>query len=81
MVVVSPLAKGSGIPQMRAIMAGVVLPDMLSFRTFVSKVMGIIFMLSSGMSLGKEGPFVHIAGCIANSMPYSEIQKNKTVRH
>jgi chloride channel 2 len=67
---ISKKAAGSGIPQMRAIMTGVKLPGMLSKRTCIGKVMGMICMLSSGMSLGKEGPFVHIAGCIADSMPY-----------
>jgi H+/Cl- antiporter ClcA len=43
---------------------------MLTKSTYLSKVLGMIAMLSSGMSLGKEGPFVHIAGCIANSLPY-----------
>jgi chloride channel 2 len=62
-------------------MSGVVLPDMLSFKTYVSKVIGMILMLCSGMSLGKEGPFVHIAGCIADSLPYKELEKNKTLRH
>jgi H+/Cl- antiporter ClcA len=51
-------------------MAGVNLPNMLSFKTYVSKVLGMVFMLSSGMSMGKEGPFVHISGCIANFLPY-----------
>lgn len=41
----------------------------------------MVFMLCSGMSLGKEGPFVHIAGCIANFLPYQSIQENKTLRH
>lgn len=50
---------------MKAIMAGVKLEDMLSIRTYLSKTIGMILMLASGMSLGKEGPFVHIAGCIA----------------
>ena len=62
-------------------MAGVSLPNMLSFRTYLSKVFGMIFMLSSGMSLGKEGPFVHISGCIANFLPYSEMKTNKTLMH
>ena len=78
---ISDLAKGSGIPQMRAIMAGVEMPGMLSKRTFVSKVIGMIAMLSSGMSLGKEGPFVHIAGCIADSIPYEALKTNKDLRH
>ena len=43
---------------------------MLSKSTYIGKVFGMIGMLSSGMSLGKLGPFVHIAGCIANSLPY-----------
>ena len=55
---------------MKAIMAGVRLPNMLSKRTLLSKILGMISMLTSGMSLGKEGPFVHIAGCIADSLPY-----------
>mmetsp|Transcript_637 Transcript_637/g.732 ORF Transcript_637/g.732 Transcript_637/m.732 type:complete len:123 (+) Transcript_637:115-483(+) len=78
---ISPQAAGSGIPQMKAIMAGVKLPNMLSFKTYLSKILGMVFMLSSGMSLGKEGPFVHIAGCIAASLPYKELDINKTLRH
>ena len=62
-------------------MAGVNLPNMLSFKTYVSKVLGMVFMLSSGMSMGKEGPFVHISGCIANCLPYQSIQTNKTLKH
>ena len=74
-------AAGSGIPEMKAILAGVKLPKMLTLRTFFAKSLGMVMMLSSGMSLGKEGPFVHIAGCIANSLPYKQLEKNKTLRH
>lgn len=66
---------------MKAIMAGVNLPGMLSTKTYISKVIGMVCMLSSGMSLGKEGPFVHIAGCIANSLPYRDLRTNKTLMH
>ena len=66
---------------MRAILAGVKLPKMLTLRTYGAKVLGMIMMLSSGMSLGKEGPFVHIVGCIADSLPYRQLEKNKTLRH
>ena len=40
-------------------------------------------MLSSGMSLGKQGPFVHIAGCIAYMMRswYTDLQFNCALRH
>ena len=66
---------------MKAIMAGVSLPGVLSFKTYVSKVIGMILMLSSGMSLGKEGPFIHIAGCLAESLPYKQLETNKSLRH
>ena len=62
-------------------MAGVKLPGMLSRRTLLSKVLGMICMLSSGMSLGKEGPFVHIAGCIARSLPYKTLDTNRVLEH
>jgi len=49
---------------------------MLSKKTLLSKILGMVCMLSSGMSLGKEGPFVHIAGCIASSLPYKKLETN-----
>ena len=78
---ISAMASGSGIPQIRATMSGVMLPNLLTFRTLISKVFGMIFMLSSGLSLGKEGPFVHIAGCVAETLPYQEKKVNKIIRH
>ena len=61
---------------MRAVMSGVKMPGLLTKKTLLSKVLGMVFMLSSGMSLGKEGPFVHISGCIAESLPYKKLTKN-----
>jgi len=62
-------------------MAGLALPNMLSFKTYISKCLGMICMLATGLSLGKEGPFVHIAGCIADSLPYTQLATNRTLRH
>lgn len=62
-------------------MAGVKLPGMLSGKTLLSKVFGMIFMLTSGLSLGKEGPFVHIAGCIARILPYKTLTTNAMLDH
>mmetsp|Transcript_22672 Transcript_22672/g.40185 ORF Transcript_22672/g.40185 Transcript_22672/m.40185 type:complete len:170 (-) Transcript_22672:1581-2090(-) len=65
---ISPLAGGSGIPQMRSILAGFSIPGYLSFRTLASKVLGLLLALSSGMVVGKEGPFVHLACIVANQL-------------
>merc|ERR1719187_2631153 len=63
--VVAPQAIGSGIPEMKTILRGVVLKEYLTFRTLVAKVVGLTATPGSGMPLGKEGPFVHIASIVA----------------
>lgn len=37
----------------------------LTFKTLVAKMVGLTFTLGSGMPVGKEGPFVHIASIVA----------------
>ncbi|CAG9814810.1 unnamed protein product [Phaedon cochleariae] len=62
---VAPQSIGSGIPEMKTILRGVALKEYLTFKTLVAKVVGLTATLGSGMPLGKEGPFVHIASIIA----------------
>ncbi|XP_074447625.1 chloride channel protein 2 isoform X6 [Larus michahellis] len=50
---------------MKTILRGVVLKEYLTLKTFVAKVIGLTCALGSGMPLGKEGPFVHIASMCA----------------
>jgi H+/Cl- antiporter ClcA len=65
-------AEGSGIPELKSILAGVYIYKYLSFRTLVGKVIGIFGALSAGFSIGKEGPFVHLAACISNQLAKSK---------
>uniref|UniRef100_A0A8D3BN84 Chloride channel, voltage-sensitive 1a n=1 Tax=Scophthalmus maximus TaxID=52904 RepID=A0A8D3BN84_SCOMX len=62
---VSPQAIGSGIPELKTILRGVVLKEYLTLKAFVAKVFGLTAALGSGMPVGKEGPFVHIASICA----------------
>ncbi|KAM6994813.1 chloride channel protein 1 isoform 1-T1 [Tautogolabrus adspersus] len=62
---VSPQAIGSGIPELKTILRGVVLKEYLTLKAFVAKVVGLTAGLGSGMPVGKEGPFVHIASICA----------------
>ncbi|XP_073722036.1 chloride channel protein 2 isoform X2 [Misgurnus anguillicaudatus] len=64
--IVAPQAAGSGIPEMKTILRGVVLKEYLTLKTFVAKVVGLTCALGSGLPLGKEGPFVHIASLCAS---------------
>uniref|UniRef100_A0A4W3HZC6 Chloride channel, voltage-sensitive 2a n=1 Tax=Callorhinchus milii TaxID=7868 RepID=A0A4W3HZC6_CALMI len=63
--IIAPQAVGSGIPEMKTILRGVVLKEYLTLKTFLAKVIGLTCALGSGMPLGKEGPFVHVASMCA----------------
>lgn len=59
------MAAGSGIPEIKTILSGFVIPHFLDFKVLVVKAVGSIFAVSTGMCLGKEGPFVHISTCVS----------------
>ena len=60
------LASGSGIPEIKTILSGFVIPHFLDFKVLFIKAVGAVFAVATGMCLGKEGPFVHISTCVAN---------------
>eukprot|EP01068_Selenidium_serpulae_P019696 Selendium_serpulae@DN7102_c0_g1_i1.p1 len=64
--IIAPAAVGSGIPEVKTVLSGVMIPDFLSFRTGVAKVIGLISAMAGDLYVGKEGPFVHISSVIAN---------------
>ncbi|KAK0267936.1 hypothetical protein LTR35_015868 [Friedmanniomyces endolithicus] len=58
------MAAGSGIPEIKTILSGFVIPNFLDFKVLFVKGFGAIFAVATGMCLGKEGPFVHISTCV-----------------
>ncbi|KAI0745872.1 chloride channel [Earliella scabrosa] len=59
-------AAGSGIPEIKTILSGFVIHGYLGGRTLFTKSLGLALSVASGLSLGKEGPLVHIASCVGN---------------
>lgn len=59
-------AAGSGVAEVRVILSGFVIHGFLGLKTLVAKTAALILSVASGLSLGKEGPLVHIAACIGN---------------
>ena len=57
------MAAGSGIPEIKTILSGFVIPHFLDFKVLLVKAVGATFAVATGMCLGKEGPFVHISTC------------------
>eukprot|EP00211_Chloroparvula_japonica_P003759 CAMPEP_0119146742 /NCGR_PEP_ID=MMETSP1310-20130426/39347_1 /TAXON_ID=464262 /ORGANISM="Genus nov. species nov., Strain RCC2339" /LENGTH=754 /DNA_ID=CAMNT_0007138655 /DNA_START=126 /DNA_END=2386 /DNA_ORIENTATION=- len=63
---VSSYSAGSGIPEMKSILSGIVAPPYLSFTTLLAKDIGLLSALVGGLSVGKEGPYVHICSIFCN---------------
>ena len=60
------MATGSGIPRMKSLFSGgIYFHYFLSWRTLFVKTVGLTCAYSAGLTVGKEGPFVHIAACVA----------------
>lgn len=63
---VAYFAAGSGIPEIKVILSGFVIRGFLGSWTLAVKSVGLTLSVASGLSLGKEGPFVHIASAVGN---------------
>lgn len=59
-------AAGSGVAEVRVILSGFVLHGFLGLKTLIIKIVALIPSVGSGLSLGKEGPYVHMATCVGN---------------
>eukprot|EP00435_Cladocopium_sp_Y103_P063517 s467_g25.t1 len=67
----APAAAGSGIPEVSEttdLRNGFVMADVVSLRTLLIKIPGLMLSVAAGMSLGKEGPLVHVAVCWAQQL-------------
>ncbi|NJM72228.1 MAG: CBS domain-containing protein [Scytonema sp. RU_4_4] len=62
----APEAAGGGIPQVKASLANV--PIRLSWRVAVVKLFSAIIALGSGLTLGRQGPTVHVGAALAAGM-------------
>ncbi|XP_068615832.1 chloride channel protein ClC-Kb-like [Brachionichthys hirsutus] len=63
---ICPFSTGSGIPEVRTMLAGIEMPLYLSLTNMFTKSMGVICTLAAGSTvfLGKVGPFVHLSTMI-----------------
>ncbi|XP_033962437.1 H(+)/Cl(-) exchange transporter 5 [Pseudochaenichthys georgianus] len=78
----APYACGSGIPEIKTILSGFIIRGYLGKWTLLIKVITLVLAVSSGLSLGKEGPLVHVACCCANILChlFTKYRKNEAKR-
>ncbi|XP_033839438.1 H(+)/Cl(-) exchange transporter 5 isoform X2 [Periophthalmus magnuspinnatus] len=78
----APYACGSGIPEIKTILSGFIIRGYLGKWTLITKTITLVLAVSSGLSLGKEGPLVHVACCCANILChlFTKYRKNEAKR-
>jgi chloride channel 3/4/5 len=78
----APMARGSGIPEIKTVLGGFTMPEVLEANTLCIKIVGLALSVAAGLSCGKEGPLVHIACCWSNllSKIWPRLAKNESKR-
>ena len=67
----APAAAGAGVTLVMAYLNGNHIPNLLRFRTMVTKMIGCALCVASGLAIGPEGPLVHIGACVASNITYA----------
>lgn len=61
---IAPVAAGSGIPVVKCYLNGVKVPQVVRFKTYVTKLLGVVASVVGGLAVGKEGPFIHCGAAL-----------------
>ncbi|KAG3238686.1 hypothetical protein PI124_g16361 [Phytophthora idaei] len=69
---IAPVAAGSGVSQMKAILTGIdprlYFPGYFDFTTLVTKILGLICSVGGGLVVGTEGCNVHIMSIVTHHL-------------
>lgn len=68
--------------QIKTILSGFIIRGYLGKWTLIIKTITLVLAVSSGLSLGKEGPLVHVACCCGNILChcFNKYRKNEAKR-
>jgi H+/Cl- antiporter ClcA len=80
-VYIAPAAIGSGVAEAMGLLNGVDSPDFISLRALFVKFFGVGLAVSGGMTVGKEGPLVHMGAIVGYAVAYLPIGITKYFRN
>jgi H+/Cl- antiporter ClcA len=78
---VAPTALGSGVAETMGILNGVKYPEFITLRALLVKFLGVAFAVSAGLTVGKEGPLVHLGAIVGSFIPYLPLGITKYFRN
>lgn len=81
-VILQNKTKQNSFSQIKTILSGFIIRGYLGKWTLLIKTVTLVLAVSSGLSLGKEGPLVHVACCCGNLFCslFSKYSKNEGKR-
>lgn len=78
-------AEESEIAEVKAVISGLKIPNFFDYKTLIFKFLTVTLLVGAGISMSKEGAFVHIAGIISYKLMKTKyfkfIYKNVTRRN
>ena len=77
----APAALGSGVAETMGILNGVKYPEFITLRALGVKFFGVALAVSAGLTVGKEGPLIHMGAIIGSAMPYLPLGFTKYFRN
>ena len=80
-IYVGPGANGSGVAEIMGMLNGVNYPNAIGVRTLFTKIVGTVFAVSGGLTIGKEGPLAHIGANVGALVCHLPIKGFYTLRN
>lgn len=69
-----PYSAGSGMPEIKSLLNGVGLRQVVHVKVLLAKIVGVCFSVASGIPVGKEGPMIHIGAIMG-----AAVSQGKTI--
>eukprot|EP00761_Pharyngomonas_kirbyi_P012339 gb/GECH01012366.1/.p1 GENE.gb/GECH01012366.1/~~gb/GECH01012366.1/.p1 ORF type:complete len:763 (+),score=121.47 gb/GECH01012366.1/:1-2289(+) len=67
-IFVEPAAAGSGIPEVKGYLNGVLVRHAFNIRTLIGKWIGVICSVSASLPVGPEGPLIHNGAAVGGGL-------------